>query len=85
MRLQDEQEEKEPQLSQLQARRRFMITDILSSVGGSGREEEARGQAIDMRILMGLQARGEGGEAEEEEGEGEEGRGELTILQIGCQ
>lgn len=56
-----------------QARRRFMITDILSSVEQS-REEERKPAPLDMRLLFpGL--RGGGGEAESGE-EGEDGEDE---------
>ena len=41
-----------PQLSSLQARRRFMITDILNSVEVRREEEGAPARGLDMRLLF---------------------------------
>ena len=92
------EQQQEHGLSSIQARRRFMITDILSSVGNSIREEEkdeeedeerkaSSGHGLDMRLLFPVlgghnRVDAESGE-EADEDDGEDGeRGECGLILV---
>lgn len=72
----------ETRVTEVTARRRFMITDILSSVGRQdvGKEERAAPAGLDMRLLFpgltgGQEDAEEGEEGEEDGEEGDRGEG----------